>query len=126
MVDVKGFNRAKKKMCVYPDLESARRPVLHCEEVPIVNLNHLHDQSMEFDFLQEDLDTNSGDNNESEYEAFSTIPDQFNQEELNDLIRDLNLSKESSELLASRLNENNCLSPETIPENTVPQNYTNT
>ena len=87
-------------MCVYPDLESARRHVLHCEEVPRPNLNHLHDQSMEFDFLQEDLDTNSGDINESEYEAFSTIPDQFNQEELNDLIRCRNLSKESSELLA--------------------------
>ena len=55
--------------------------------------------------------TNSGDNNEK-YEAFSTIPDQFNQEELNDLIRNLNLSKESSELLAWRIKEKNCLSSE--------------
>ena len=30
----------------------------------------------------------------------------FNQEELSDLIRDLNLSKKPSELLASRLNPN--------------------
>ncbi|GBM18661.1 hypothetical protein AVEN_102327-1 [Araneus ventricosus] len=35
----------------------------------------------------------------------SSIPQGFNQDELNDLTRDLNLSKEASELLASRLND---------------------
>jgi hypothetical protein len=35
----------------------------------------------------------------------------FDQNELNDLIRDLNLSKKSSELLASRLKEKNVLHP---------------
>jgi hypothetical protein len=38
--------------------------------------------------------------------------ERFDQNELSDLIRDLNLSKESSELLASRLNENYILSKE--------------
>ena len=38
--------------------------------------------------MQEGLDTNSGDNNESKYEAFSIIPDQSNQVDLNDLIID--------------------------------------
>lgn len=37
----------------------------------------------------------------------------FNQHELNDLIRDLGLSKESAELLASRLLEKDCLAPKT-------------
>ena len=36
-------------------------------------------------------------------------PQCFNQAELNDLVRDLSLSKEASELLASRLNEKNLL-----------------
>jgi hypothetical protein len=36
----------------------------------------------------------------------------FDQNELSDLIRDLNLSKESSELLASRLKKNYILSKE--------------
>ena len=34
-----------------------------------------------------------------------SIPEQFSQNELNDLVCDLDLSKESSELLASRLAE---------------------
>jgi len=34
-------------------------------------------------------------------------------EELNDLVRDLDLSKELSEVLASRLNKKNCLYPGT-------------
>ena len=38
----------------------------------------------------------------------------FSQNEINDLARDLNLSKESSELLASRLKEKNLLQPGTI------------
>jgi hypothetical protein len=37
--------------------------------------------------------------------------ERFDQNELGDLIRDLNLSKESSELLASRLKEKNVLHP---------------
>jgi hypothetical protein len=37
--------------------------------------------------------------------------ERFDQNELSDLIRDLNLSKESSELLASRLKERNVLHP---------------
>jgi hypothetical protein len=39
--------------------------------------------------------------------------ERFDQNELSDLIRDLNLSKESSELLVSRLKENNVLHPGT-------------
>ena len=45
----------------------------------------------------------------------SLLPSQlFSQNELNDLARDLNLSKESSELLASRLKEKNLLQPGTF------------
>ena len=39
----------------------------------------------------------------------SSLPQLFSQGELDDLTRDLNLSKESSELLASRLKEKNLL-----------------
>jgi len=41
-------------------------------------------------------------------------PQLFSQGELNDLARDLNLSKESSELLASGLKENHLLKPCTL------------
>lgn len=43
----------------------------------------------------------------SEYGGGTSAPQLFSQNELNDLIRDLNLSKQASELLASRLKENN-------------------
>ncbi|KAI6651782.1 hypothetical protein LOD99_5029 [Oopsacas minuta] len=43
----------------------------------------------------------------------SMVPQRFDQLELNDLISDLDLSKESSEVLASRLNDKNLLHPGT-------------
>ena len=46
---------------------------------------------------------------ESEFQGAVATPLRFNQFELNDLVRDLNLSKETSEILASRLNEKNLL-----------------
>ena len=42
-------------------------------------------------------------------QSISSNPEVFNQLELNDLIRDMNLSKENSELLASRLKEKHLL-----------------
>ena len=49
--------------------------------------------------------------NDPEYNYTCTDPEPklFNQKKLNDLIKDLNLSKEKSEILASRLKENNQL-----------------
>ena len=41
----------------------------------------------------------------AEASSLSTNPKLFSQGQLNDLVRDLNLSKESSEILASRLGE---------------------
>ncbi|GFY01568.1 uncharacterized protein TNCV_2607521 [Trichonephila clavipes] len=43
----------------------------------------------------------------------SQEPQPFNQKELSDLVRDLNLPKEVSEILASRLKEKNLLTLET-------------
>ncbi|KAI6651114.1 hypothetical protein LOD99_5465 [Oopsacas minuta] len=68
--------------------------------------------SIEFLGLYDDEDgANLEEVNDHDYEydvdfqGPSSEPSLFNQAELNDLIRDLNLSKESSELLASRLKE---------------------
>ena len=49
------------------------------------------------------------DLNDNDFVPKSSEPILFNPEELSNLIRDLNLSKESSELLASRLNDRNLL-----------------
>ncbi|XP_044750629.1 uncharacterized protein LOC123310968 [Coccinella septempunctata] len=64
-------------------------------------------------WTEDDTETSTSDEvkriqseNDSDFEADLATPQCFNQEELNDLIRDLNLLKESPELLASRLKEN--------------------
>ena len=58
------------------------------------------------------LSSDSSENTVSDigFPPFS-LPQLFFQGELNDLIRDLNLSKESSELLASKLKEKNLFQP---------------
>ena len=65
-------------------------------------------------------DTDSGDSSISSSSSTggvesspSSKPKPFGQGQLNDLIRDLGLSKESSEILASRLDEHGILGSET-------------
>ena len=43
MVDMSGWNQRKKKDWYYPDIESARRPILHCAEVPVPVFTSLPD-----------------------------------------------------------------------------------
>ena len=113
MVNIKDFNRYKTRKWEYPDLKSARRPVLHFESIPVpvfTSLPQLHDSNSEESHALECSETSEGSC--SEYEESSSSPKHFTQQELNDLIRDLNLSKQGSELLASRLKEKNCLQPD--------------
>jgi len=91
----------------YPNLESARRPVPHSEEVTIPVFSSLPDLS---DVSDAEEDIESGDACGSEYGISSPQP--FSQSELNDLVQNLSLSKQISELLASRLNEKSFLQRE--------------
>ena len=74
------------------------------------SLPQLHDSDSEEPHAPECNETSEGSC--SEYGEGSSSPKQFTQQELNDLIRDLNLSKQGSELLASRLKEKNCVQPD--------------
>lgn len=85
-------------------MPSALRPVPHGSDVlvPILSEN-----------LPE-IDGSASDSNErpniEEYKpGDSCAPELFSQSELNDLVRDLHLTKENSELLGSRLKEKNLL-----------------
>lgn len=108
MVNVSGINRNNRQKWSYPDLPSARRPISHSEELPIPVFETLpvicEDEGDIFGHISES-DTDS----DSDYEGATENPQLFNQEELSDLVRDLALSKEASELLASRLNDKNLL-----------------
>ena len=115
MVDMTGWNQRKKKVWYYPDIESARRPVPHCTEVSIPVFTFLPDFTADESLLEAMKDSNSSYSNYSstsmaaETSSLSTNPKPFSQGQLYDLVRDLSLSEESSELLASRLGEHGVL-----------------
>ena len=98
-VDVTGINRKNRGSLKYPDLQSARRPVAHCDEIPVPICGELPDTA--------DEDVSSVEEHEEEAEVVFEDNTQhlFSQNELNDLVRDLSMSKDSAELLASRLKE---------------------
>ena len=110
-----GWNRCKKKDWYYPDVKSAQQPVPHCTEVPVPVFTLLPDFIADETLLEAMEDSNSSCSNYSSTsmaaEAFSlsTNPKPFVQGQLNDLVRDLNLSKESSGLSASQLGEHGSL-----------------
>ena len=97
-VDVTGINRKNRGSLKYSDLQSARRPVAHCDEISVPIFEELLNIS--------DEDTSSVDEHEDEEVVLEDdAPHPFSQEEWNDLVFDLSLSTDSAELLASRLKE---------------------
>ena len=113
MTNISGFNAKTKSLITYPNLPSAIRPVPHSVEVPIPEFSKLY-------LISEIDDCELTDSLSGEDDCFipvrssrSKSPQLFNQFELNDLVRDLDLLKESAELLGSRLKEKNLLCPDT-------------
>ena len=109
ITNVAGFNKKSRHTIEYPNLPSALRPVAHCEGIPVpAPPTQLNDtESVDSSNYE-----NTGDITDSDFCADIT-PKLFNQEDLDDLDRDLDLPKSSAELLGSRLQEMNLLTPET-------------
>jgi len=112
LTNVTGFSKKSRHNIVYPKVPSALRPVPHCEDLPMPN------PPAELENIDSDESTSSeathDDGGDADYNpGADTTPKLFSQEDLDDLVRDLNLPKASAELLASRLQERNLLSPET-------------
>ena len=104
--NTKGINRKSRNSLVYPNLESAIRPIPHCNEILVPVFEGLPE--LELPGSKEDqasvFSTGSSDSTVSAVNfPPSLLPQLFSQGEFNDLTRDLNLSKESSEPLSSRL-----------------------
>ena len=96
-INLTGINRKNQSSLKYPDLESARRPVPHCDDIPVpvfAELPELSDE--EFSSVEDNEEVIPSDDADD-------APHPFSQKELNDLVHDLNLPKSSAELLASRL-----------------------
>ena len=97
------INRKDRDSLKYPDLQSARRLVVHCDEIPVPIFGELPGIS--------DEDASSVEGHEDEEVVLEDdAPHPFSQKELNDLICDLSWSMDSAKLLASRLKEKQLLS----------------
>ena len=94
----------KKKRIVYPNLQSVMHPVEHLENIPLLKPP---DQEMQSSSSAEEH--SSGENVESNDPESENKPIPFTQEALNDLRRDVYLTKEKSQFLTSRLQERNLL-----------------
>ena len=97
-VNVSGINIKNQSSLIYPNLLSARRPVAHSDDIPVPAFKELPDIDE-----QESPMMSVSDDEEDYVVQESGAHESFTQMELNDLVRDLNLSKSSAELLASRL-----------------------
>ena len=99
------LNDKQVKNCIYPHCKSALKPVPHDLDSPVpVPPEAAADES------DDNSDDAMGDTDELyEPESEETKPQLLNQEELNDLVRDLSLSKEKAEVLGPRLQQWNLL-----------------
>ena len=108
---ISAINRKNKQHVKYPDVPSAIKPAPHDPDVPIPEppgeINEIECFS-------------SAESEESEQDTWNAKqgrptqePKPLTQPQLNDLTRDLNLTKESAQLLGSRLRECNLLAPGT-------------
>ena len=61
MADISGWNQRKKKDWYYPDIESVRRPIPHCTEVPVPLFTPLPDLTADEMLLEAMDDTDSSD-----------------------------------------------------------------
>lgn len=105
-IDVTGIDKKNRSCLKSPDLESARRPMPHCDEIPVPVFHDLPDMSDEEFSSSSSVEEDEGE----EFVPDDDAPHPFSQHELNDLVRDLSLSKSNAELLASRLKDKNLLS----------------
>ena len=112
LVNVKGFNKKNKQHLQYSNIHSATRPIPHSDKVLVPIFTKLPD--IDEDPLRSSTSsTNSDDDDEEQdiaHEAWNADRvSLYSQSELNDLIRDLNLPKQSAEVLASRLQKKHLL-----------------
>jgi hypothetical protein len=96
---IKGISDKNRKQLVYPSLPSAIRPVPHSLQLPVPVPPTTISSS------DSDSDASISDDVHQPYEPSdaSSTPHIITTGELNDLVRDLKLTKNQSELLASRL-----------------------
>jgi len=103
MTKISGFSKKTKSKIIYPNCDSEIKPIPHSSEYPVPeppSVLTTYDSESE---QSTDAETSSA----SEFEDSSIIertfsdPHVFSQGDLQDLVRDLNSSKEKSKIFAS-------------------------
>lgn len=105
LTNITGITSKTKHTVKYPNLKSAIRPVLRNEQFPVpVYADTTLGNNSDSD-LTETENASDENKNDPTFEANTCSSEPYfpNQKDLNDLIRDLNLSKQQAEGLASRL-----------------------
>lgn len=106
--NISGISKKSKHKIIYPDTQSAIKPVKHNNDLPVPvppvdkSVRDFDDDSVNHLDIDEEIDA-------CFTPSKSTNPHFLAQGDLNDLCRDLSLSQRQSELLASRLSEWNLL-----------------
>ena len=105
MVNTKGIEKKNREITYCPSILSAIKLDLHSDDFspPVFNGFVSYEDEIEFKDERMEYEYKRTDT-ESEYsssESQKRTPQQFNQSDLNDLVRDLDLSKETCEILAS-------------------------
>lgn len=117
LTNVVGFSAKNKHKINYANCTSVMKPVPHDDNFPVPTTP----KQIAIETVIDHSTASKSTSNESAYEESSVDPDYvpedephfLDQAELNDLIRDLGLTKEKSELLASRMLQWNLLKSET-------------
>lgn len=112
LTKISGVSFKHRKSIQYPNLPSAMRPVPHDDNLPVPKppadwTLESGDDDDDERAVAENMDT--GGDTDPDFQPPESHPHLITQPELNDLVRDLNLSKRQSELLGSRLQEWNLL-----------------
>ena len=113
LTNIKGFSRKNKSKIKYPDCKSALKPVPHSSEVPIPSPPSNSALCKNASSSQSQSSSEVSDRKVFVEENEPNSPILIYQDMLNDLVRDLVLSKEKAELLGSQLKQWNLLETRT-------------
>ena len=100
-VFISGVNRKNKQHAKYPDVPSATKPVPHGPGIPVPEPPETI-REME---CSSSTESEKSDQDTWNAEQTTLEPKPLPQFQLNDLMQDLNLTKESAQLLGSQLRE---------------------
>ena len=108
MVDISKYKKPKDRLTlVYPSVPSSIAPVPYNDELPVP----IPPQSAEAAAYPSHVDSPDELGEDCNFEEPNLSPHFPNQQELDDLVRGLGLTKSNAELLASRLKEWNLFDP---------------